>query len=187
MIGFLTGAAVALAGATVGARALRRQRGERYAAAARDPRCEVAIVLFAPADPAAVLIDRTTGSLGFSHAAIQGCEVTVEGEPLLLDCQAGLGVTRRPESVYGGRRRSYVVLLGPAAAELYGCARARVGADFAPAGDGYLCAQFVAGCLPADLRRRVEGARSFAGPGGIPTPNQIAAAFGVRPGQDVVV
>lgn len=152
--------------------------------------CAPGLVFFAPGDSVASrAIDAASGGYGFSHVAVQGCEVGPGGVPLLVDCRPGSGVHRRPETdeVYQGRARGRLLLTGPAAAELYGCARARVGADYAPFDGGYLCARLASDCLPAELRARVAAAAQYAGPVGMVSPNQIAAAFGVRPGRVVIL
>lgn len=188
-IGFLLGVGATVATAAAGAAAFRRRQREHLEPVARDPACATAIVLFAPdGSVGSRAIDATTGRLGFSHVALQGCEVDADGRPLVLDCQVGEGVTRRALSAYDGRARSTVYLPGPAAAEAYGCMRARVGLDFNPGRrDGWTCGQIITDCLPGELRGLILGARRYAGPGGLVSPNQIGAAFGARPGQDVVI
>ncbi len=190
MIGFLMGAGTAIGSTFMLSRALRRQEREAIDAVGRDPACEVAIVLFgADGTVASRGIDAVTGGLGFSHSCLMGCEVDDQGDALLIDCRPGRGVYRSRLAVYDGRVRSQVILTGAAAAEMYGCAKGRVGADFTPenSADGLLCSQLIASCLPRDLASRVAGQRRYSGPGGLVSPNQIAAAFGVPPGQDVVV
>lgn len=189
MIGFAMGAGAAIAGTFALSRSMRRKERNAIEAVGRDPTCEIAIVLFATDSPVGEVIDATTGNLGFSHCVLKGCEMDEQGRPLLIDCLPGRGVHRAHASAYEGRRRSNVILTGAVAAEMYGCARGRVGADFTPEnnGKGLLCSQLVASCLPRDLASRVAAQRRYSGPGGLVSPNQIAAAFGARPGQDVVV
>lgn len=190
MIGFLMGAGTAIGSTFMLSRALRRQEREALEAVGRDPACEVAIMLFGTDGTMVSMgIDATTGGLGFSHVCLRGCEVDDEGDALLIDCRPGRGVFRSRLAGYEGRVRSQVILTGAVAAEMYGCAKGRVGADFTPENnaEGLLCSQLVESCLPRDLASRVAGQQRYSGPGGLPSPNQIAAAFGVRPGQDVVV
>lgn len=190
MIGFLLGAGTAISGTFALSRALRRRERDAIDAVGTDPTCEVAIVLFAiDGTLASGGIDAMTGGLGFSHVCLQSCEVDDEGEALLIDCRPGRGVHRSRLAAYDGRRRARVILTGPAAAEMYGCAKGRVGADFTPENrsGGLLCSQLVASCLPRDLASRVAAQRRYSGPGGLVSPNQIAAAFGAAVGQDVVV
>lgn len=170
-------------GNTLRARPVDQPTPEGYAAS-----CAPGLVFFAPASDAGRAIDVATGSYGFSHVAVQGCEVGPDGEALLVDCQVGRGVHRASEETYGDRPRGRLLLTGPAAAELYGCARAKVGADFAPFRDSgaYLCGKLALECLPAELQERVRAQSRYAGPAGMVSPNQVAAAFGVRPGAVVI-
>lgn len=190
---FLIGVGVTATGAALIASSLRRAPdAESATPEGQVAACSIGLVFFGPGrSMSSRAIDAATGGLGFSHVAIQGCEVGPGGAPLLIDCQAGYGVHRRPESdpLYSGRPRARALLVGPGASEMYGCARAKVGADFAPSGDrgGYLCSQLALECLPASLRGRVADFSRYAGPGGVVSPNQIAAALGVRPGQIRVV
>lgn len=188
---FLLGVGVTVGVALAVGSAVRARPGDDPVPEGQAPSCAPGLVFFGP-DPgsrASAAIDAGTGALGFSHVAIQGCEVGPGGVPLLVDCTPGRGVHRRPESDYGDRPRGRLLLTGPGAGELYGCSRARVGADYGPfPGDGgFMCAQVALDCLPAHLRERVRAMGRYSGPGGVVSPNQIAAAFGVRPGRVVVV
>lgn len=180
MFGFALGAGVALAGVAAASGAMRARPGPLLRAAGYRPQCTTSIVLYATHDVPSRVIDAGTGSLGFSHVAIDGCEVDAQGRDLIIDCTRVHGVRRRPVSVYENRAQVRVELTGAPAWELYGCARAKLGLDFDPSGrSGYLCAQLVHACLPMGLRRRVESFRDYAGPG-VVSPNQIAAAFGIE-------
>ena len=181
MIGALVGFACGLAATAAGARALRRQaRGVEPID--RCPR--VAIVLYVTDDTEGGVIDRTTGGLGFSHACLDACEVDSLGRKLLIDARSEYGVTRRPRAEYGDREYAEIVLSGEDAAHVYGCARAKVGRmiDLGT----YVCSEFVVSCLPDDIAKHVRNFRSSRGPG-VVSPNQIAAAFGATPGEEVIV
>lgn len=188
---FLLGVSATVGVALVVSSAVRARPADAVDPEGQLVACAPGLVFFGPrADSVASrAIDAGTGGLGFSHVAVQGCEVGPGGVPLLVDCTPGRGVHRRPESDYGDRPRGRLLLTGPLAGELYGCARAKVGADYGPfpGAGGYLCAQMALDCLPAELRTRATSAVRFAGPGGIVSPNQLAASFGVRPGRVVVV
>lgn len=163
---------------TIGAISFARRRPgmERHSVAGYDPTCAVSIILFSAIDKAGGVIDSNTRGAGFSHAAIDGCEVTDDDEPLLIDARPGHGVFRRPLSDYEPRPYGRIVLVGNEAAEFYGCARARVGLPFDPLYSN--CSQLVYSCLPRHLQVRVDAAARFRGPGGMVSPNQLAHAFG---------
>lgn len=151
------------------------------------PSCGVAIVLFSPEGLEERLIDAASGGLGFSHVAIDGCEVDPAGAALLFDCQPSLGLLRRPEADYGQRRRARVWLPWCEGRELYGCVRGRLGLPYDALGlvvpktgpvGGVVCSQLVFECMPAALRERVPpwpSSRPVA-------PNDLARAFGVTAG-----
>lgn len=186
--GVLIGVGLTLAALTLG-----RGRGAGAPVGALRPMCGVSIVLFERGDGEEVLIDLATGKHGFSHVAIDGCEASKSGQPLIIDCKPGLGVARRPESDYGQRRRVRVWLPLIEGREFYGCARGRVGQPYDLIGlvlpnggpaDGYVCSQLVYECLPERLRERIP-----AWPSSRPvSPNDLARGLGaVRGGGDVVL
>ena len=153
-------------------------RGPSAEAMARaGPACSISVLLFEPADASGRLIDLTTGRRGFSHAAIDSCEIGARGEHLVIDCSPGRGVGRRPLAELGeGRPFVRVVLPLAAGAELYGCARARIGEPFS---SRLVCSQLVWDCLPAALRPPKPAGRPVA-------PNDLAAAWGARPGSAAI-
>lgn len=149
-------------------------RGPSAEASARaGPSCTISVLLFEPAGVSGQIIDRTTGGRGFSHAAIDSCELGPRGEHLVIDCSPGRGVGRRPLAELGaGRPYVRVILPITAGAEVYGCARARIGQPFT---SELVCSQLVWECLPASLRPPKPQGRPVA-------PNDLAAAWGARPG-----
>lgn len=183
MIAGLLLGATAMAGAMLAARGRSNARARTITLRQRD-RCAVAIVLFVPTDAEGRIVDQATGSAGFSHAALDGCEVDDTGAPVLIDCRPAHGIHRRRVADYGVRPRVYLYLDPRAGAETYGCARARVGEPFdalglvlprTGPGRGAVCSQAIAECLPARLRDRIATA-----PGRVASPNDIARAFGAR-------
>jgi hypothetical protein len=179
------------AGLTVAVLALGRGHGEGLSAAAIRPSCGVSIVLVEP-DAVSRIIDAATGGHGFSHVVVDGCEVDGEGRPLLIDCQPGLGVARVPESTYAGRGRVRVWMPLCEGRELYGCVRALVGQPYDLLGlvmpkqglaGGLICSQLVYECLPRRLQALVP-----PWPRDRPVaPNDLARAFGARPGREPIV
>ena len=163
---------------TIGAISFARRRPgmTRHSVAGYDPTCAVSILLFAANDTVSNAIDQNSRGVGFSHAAVDGCEVTDDDVPLLIESRANRGVFRRPMSEYGSRPYARIVLAGVEAAEFYGCVRAHVGHPYDPLYSN--CAQLVYSCLPRNLQMRVDTAARFRGPAGIVSPNQIAQAFG---------
>ena len=183
MIGFAIGIAAATMGTALGAKAIRRRHHtERLRAEGYAQHCTVGLLFFVPDTATGRAIDRTSGSLGFSHVAIDGCEVDSEGRRLLIDCQAGQGVTRNlvSDPSYVNRPHVRVELMGPKAFEFYGCARAKVGLDFDPSlRSGLTCAQLVYECMPRTWQEAVDGWRQYGSPADLMSPNQIAAALGL--------
>ena len=182
-VGFAVPFVMGVGIAAMGVAATRqRRRGNGVPLAGRRPACTVAMVLFAPDDTVSShAVNAYSGAGGFSHVALDGCEVGHDGEPVLLDCRPSYGMHRRPWSEYSERPHAMVLFDGDTAAELYGCARAKVGQRFDVAGEH--CAGALVECLPRAVQLRVEAA-----PGamfGMVTPNQIAAAFDARVGHDV--
>lgn len=153
------------------------------------PACGVSIVLFEPDSPESRLIDAATGSVGFSHSAIDGCESDAAGHPLFIDCRPGDGVSRVPASSYAGRPSVRVWLPLVAGRELYGCARGRVGLPYDTLGlvvpktgpvGGVICSQLIYDCMPTDLREQIPD-----WPRHRPvSPNDLARGFGARPGAE---
>lgn len=149
--------------------------------------CEVSVLLVVTGPYAGSrLIDQLTGGLGFSHVAVDACEVDAAGVPLVIDCRPGMGVSRRPlsEATEGrGVVRARLPLVE--GRELYGCLRGRVGLGFdgvglvrsTAIGGGLVCSGLVWECLPARLRARIPA------PADRPVaPNDFARAWGARPG-----
>lgn len=169
----------------------RTARGGQPVATVR-PSCPVSIVLFEPVSLRGRALDEATGGQGFCHVVIDGCEDDPHGRPLLIDCHPGLGVGRVLASKYDGRPRARVLLPAAEGRELYGCARAHVGLPYDALGlvvpadgptHGVICSQFVYECLPLSLRELVPpwpATRAIA-------PNDLARAFGAKPGHDVTL
>lgn len=185
MIGALLLGSMATGAVILAARGVANRRAPQTPPRRRD-RCAVAVVLFVPDGQEGEIIDRATGRRGFSHAALDGCEVDEAGRHVLIDCQPGRGVHRRVAETYGERPRVYCYLGREDGAEAYGCARARVGEPFDPVGlvvprtgpgRGVVCSQLVADCLPARVRQRIATT-----PGRPISPNDLARAFGAEPG-----
>lgn len=152
--------------------------------------CGVSIILVAvDGDMVSRAIDAASGRRGWSHAALDGCEVDEDGTPVGLDCYPGRGVQRRPISeIVGGLPFARIHLPLSEGAELYGCVRGRVGAPFDVVGlilgpaahsTGFVCSQLIYDCLPMRLRDLVPKPRRRH-----VAPNDLAAAFGVTgPGE----
>ena len=140
------------------------------AAGDKGPSCIVTLYLLAPDGFAGEILDGSTGGAGFSHIVAGGCEVDDEGKTLIYDCQPGQGVFRGHLDAYEGREQVRIELLGAGARELLGGLRARVGRPYGPE---VTCSSIIRDSLPAGLRERVNAA------GRPPTPNSIAAAFGI--------
>lgn len=186
MLGFLLGV-----GVTITALALVRGRGEGMPVAEIRPSCGVSVLLFEPDDSSRV-IDEITGGYGFSHVALDGCEVDEQGRPLLIDCQPGIGVARVLADSYDGRGRARVWMPLCEGRELYGCVRGRVGQPYDLLGlvwpsegleSGLICSQLIYECLPQRLQALVP-----PWPRDRPVaPNDLARAFGARPGTSIVL
>lgn len=188
----LAGAVVGV-GLTLAVLTLARGSGQGLAVGGIRPACGVSIVLFEADDLESRIVDAATGGLGFSHVAVDGCEVDEQGRPLLIDCRPGLGVARVLEAEYEERRRVRVWLPLCEGRELYGCVRGRVGQPYDALGlvvpntgpvGGVVCSQLVYECLPASLQARVPiswyTGRSVA-------PNDLAKGFGATAGGDDIV
>ena len=152
-------------------------------AAGTDPECGVCIMFLSPVNtPLSKAIDEKTGKLGFSHCAIDACEVDENGVRVCIDCTIGKGVYRAPVSeVTAGRKCVRVFLPLIEGQETYGCARSKVGQRYsisamagASWGTGTTCAEMVADCLPARIGQAITrpADRPLA-------PNDIARFFGV--------
>lgn len=149
--------------------------------------CDVSILLVvAGSNPASKAIDALSGGRGYSHAALDGCELDDQGRPVGIDCRPGWGVVRRPlAEISEGRGVTRVHLPLAAGLELYGCVRGQIGQPFdglgllRPAGTdgGLVCSSLIYRCLPRSLQARVRR------PTGRPVaPNDLAGAFGASPG-----
>lgn len=158
--------------------------------AAMREQCRISVVFFAPTRLPNMINDASGGE-GFSHVAIDACEVDDDGDHLLIDCQPGTGVHRRLESAYGDRKRVRAWLSAAEGAELRGCARAKLGQPFdivglvVPEGSessGVICSGLVWSCLPLRLQKMVPvpDRRPVA-------PNDIARAFGITSPNDADV
>lgn len=183
----LMGACLAVAVLAIG----RGNGSEGLPVASIRPACGVSILFFEPGE-SSQWIDQATGGHGFSHVAVDGCEADAEGRPLLIDCKPQLGVARVLGSTYDGRRRVRVWLPLCEGREFYGCIRGRVGTPYdlldlvAPnkgLAGGLVCSQLIYECLPQQLQARVPPwprHRPVA-------PNDLARAFGARPGSQPIV
>ena len=149
--------------------------------------CDVSILLVVTGrNPASQLIDRLSGGLGYSHAALDACEHDDRGRPIGIDCRPGWGVVRRPlVEITEGRGVTRIRLPLVEGRELYGCVRALVGQRFDGLGllrpssteGGLVCSGLIYRCLPARLKAQVQLPR-----GRPVAPNDLAAAWNARPG-----
>lgn len=181
-------------GGTLAALAALRGRGSPgVAAEGVRPACGVSILLWEPTSIEGRIIDAATGGVGFSHVALDACEVDAEGTSLVIDCRPALGVTRVPLRDYGDRGVTRVWLPLVPGRELYGCIRGRVGLPYDALGvvlpktgpvGGVVCSQLVFECMPPSLRKKVPpwpSSRPVA-------PNDLARGFGSVPGgKDIVL
>lgn len=164
MIGALAAGAVGFLGACALARKGRRIEIQAL------PRCTGYVVLFRPNDLLSRTVDRSTGGLGYSHAALDLCVQGEDGERLLVDCTIAKGVHIAPWTNYAGRQAALVPLELGETAEARGAARQLMGKPWGYAPGGWTCADFVFECLPssfgADIPRPI-------------TANGLAVALGV--------
>ena len=152
--------------------------------------CTVSIVLVqSDRSTVARAIDRKSGGGGWTHAALDGCELDELGQHVGIDCRPSYGVTRRPfVEIVQGRPFARVYVPLPWSTELYGCVRGRIGTGYdllgigLPSGGrraGLVCSQLIFECLPTELRRRVRVPKTRP-----VAPNDLARAWGVRgPGE----
>ena len=180
-------------GATVAALAALRGQGSPGAEVdGVRPSCGVSILLWEPASVEGRSIDAVTGGVGFSHVALDACEVDSQGASLVIDCRPAVGVTRIPLYDYGERKPTRVWLPLMAGRELYGCVRGRIGLPYDALGlvlpktgpvGGVVCSQLVFECMPDSLRKKVPPwppSRPVA-------PNDLARGFGAVPGGEDIV
>lgn len=135
------------------------------------PRCTGYVVLFAPNDASSRALDRATGGLGYSHAALDLCVQAEDGSRQLVDCTILRGVHLAPWSNYAGRACAMVPLEAAETAEARGAARQLYGKPWGYAPGGWTCADFVFECLPSAFD--LEIARPV-------TANGLARALGVE-------
>ena len=116
-VGFAVPFVMGVGIAAMGVAATRqRRRGNGVPLAGRRPACTVAMVLFAPDDTVSShAVNAYSGAGGFSHVALDGCEVGHDGEPVLLDCRPSYGMHRRPWSEYSERPHAMVLFDGDTA------------------------------------------------------------------------
>lgn len=177
MIPFLVGAVAGMA--VVGASG----RASSPTAAQVRPQCGTSLVLFRPAGPVGRAIDRATRRRGFSHVAIDGCEVDGHGHRVLFDCAPTMGVHRRRLANYRGRTRTRVWLPLAVGREVRGCARGMLGRPYSLSrlvglqDLGQICSEFVMSCLPQPLSSRIRLRY-----GETVSPNDLAHFFGAVPG-----
>lgn len=147
--------------------------------------CDVSIVLVqSDGSAASKAIDAASGGLGWTHAALDSCEVDENGRHVGIDCRPGYGVARRPMAdIVRGHPTARLRIPFPWGPELYGCVRGRLGLAYdvlglalGPGGrrSGLVCSQLIWECLPIPLRQRITVPRHRP-----VAPNDLARGFGV--------
>lgn len=143
------------------------------------------VLVSSDGSPVSSAIDRATGGGGFSHCYIDAGHRDVDGGGLIVDYQPGAGVHYAPADRYDARDQARVRLVGPAACELWGCVRSRIGQPFDAAGIVIgratlaTCSGLVASCLPPAVRGELELEGEQI------SPNALARYFGARIGETV--
>jgi hypothetical protein len=141
------------------------------------PDCRVALVVVG-VDPASFIsraVDRVTGRGGYSHVYIDTCR-ELDGRPVVIDYTMRRGVHYGDPSAYASRPRLRIELDPLTAAQVEGCARARIGSRFelypmALRSSAATCVGLVVSCLPPWMRAELETMRK----GPCISPNTVAA------------
>lgn len=144
--------------------------------------CQIAIVLVA-ADSTAVAraIDGATGGLGWSHCFIDPCRVD-KGKRMVIGYTVANGVHWATLDGYKAeRKRARIELDARTGAEVWGCARARLGKPLKVSSlvlgvpSAATCVGLVVECLPFRMQANLSARK--VGP--CISPNTLAAFFGV--------
>ena len=180
------GGALAFCGVQLFLRAAQGRPSDPYV---RPQGAPVRILLFVPVDEQSAKIDAASGGHGYSHVAVDAGEMRTEDlAPLVIDCVPFKGVHRRPLTDYGDRDRTEVELPREVGEHAYGFIRGQVGRPFDTLGFFGSDSQstFCRESLPQRYRGHVLASREpgkmgwYASVNAIPSPNQLALAFGVE-------
>ena len=144
-----------------------------------------AIILLAPTSNWGRMVDRATGSMGWSHVLLDAGEEDDDGIPLWWDCTPAKGIHRvRATQTNYSRRDSARIELQPAdSIFVWRCATVCQGRNYSTKDS---CASWVIRCLPQYLEVFCEAvAERYKMP---LSPNVLAIAFGIsEPGETVVI
>lgn len=187
----MLGAVIAfLVGGYVGVQAAdrARKRNPSQTTAGYRARCQPSVLfVHTGRHPFSKIVNFASGSRGFSHIVLDGCEIDEHGKSLVIDVDRGKGVIRRPLlKATDGKPYVRVYLPLDVGAQLLGCARSKLGEPYSPGAvfknnhHGTTCANFLQRCLPEHLRIPEPRGRSVA-------PNDFARAWGISTGGPRVV
>lgn len=143
-----------------------------------DCRPSLGLVRVDPASVVSKMVDRLTGSRGYSHVYVDPCR-TIDGKRMVIDYTPLRGVHWAPVNVYANRQVDFVKLDDQQAMEVWGCVRSRIGRPFkvAPmvlaAPSVANCVGLVVSCMPGDIRRELDKLRE----GPCVSPNTLARYF----------
>lgn len=145
--------------------------------------CQIAIMLVASdGTPVARAIDASTGGLGWTHCFIDPCRVDAEGQRMVLGYTVANGVHWATlEGYKSERKRARIELDARTGAEVWGCARARLGKPLRVSSlvlgvpSAATCVGLVVECLPFRMQQALRARQ--VGP--CISPNTLAAFFGI--------
>lgn len=188
------GGALAFAGVQLFVRAAQGRPSDPFL---RPEGAPVRILLFEAHDEQSRKIDRASGGYGYSHSVLDAGELSLDtAEPLIIDCRPCIGVFRRPLRDYDGRGRVEIELPYEVGEHAYGYVRGQIGRPFDSLGffgsdrHSMFCSKLIWESLPQRYRGYVlshskKGAFGwYASVNAIPSPNQLAVAFGVAKPKD---